>query len=84
MSETFATTDVEALANESADSIDPDETIELLQDLVQIWSPYFEEEEAAEFVDTSPPPVGLSSSVVTHPYPTPWLRATSISPRRWR
>ena len=44
------TTDVESLANEIADSIDHDETIELLQDLVQIRSPYFEEAEAAEFV----------------------------------
>lgn len=49
MSET-STTDVETLANEIAESIDFDETIELLQELVQIESPYFEEEEAAEFV----------------------------------
>ncbi|MEF8757136.1 MAG: M20/M25/M40 family metallo-hydrolase, partial [Halobacteriales archaeon] len=52
MSETSTTSaaDLESLANEIADSIDADETIELLQDLVQIKSPYFEEEEAAEFV----------------------------------
>ncbi|WP_265108398.1 M20 family metallopeptidase [Halosolutus halophilus] len=33
-----------------ADEIDADETIELLQDLVRIRSPYFEEEEIVEFV----------------------------------
>jgi succinyl-diaminopimelate desuccinylase len=38
------------MASDVADSIDPDETIAVLQDLVRIRSPYFEEEEAAAFV----------------------------------
>ena len=38
------------MASDVADSIDFDETIELLQDLVQIESPYFEEVKAAAFV----------------------------------
>lgn len=38
------------MASDVADSIDPDETIELVQDLVRIRSPYFEKEEAAAFV----------------------------------
>jgi len=38
------------MASDVADSIDFDETIALLQDLVRIRSPYFEEAEAATFV----------------------------------
>ena len=38
------------MASDVADSIDPDETIALLQDLVRIRSPYFDEAEAAAFV----------------------------------
>lgn len=45
-----STTTDGATIDEIADSIDHDETVSLLQELVRIRSPYFEEAEITEFV----------------------------------
>ncbi|MGM0397497.1 MAG: M20 family metallopeptidase [Halobacteriota archaeon] len=50
MTEELPSSDVDSLADRIAASIEYDETIDLLQDLVRIPSPYFEEREAVEFV----------------------------------
>lgn len=50
MTETTDAGNVDALAERIASSIDAEATIELLQDLVRIRSPYFEEDEAVEYV----------------------------------
>ncbi|KAB1193371.1 M20/M25/M40 family metallo-hydrolase [Haloferax sp. MBLA0076] len=50
MTEELDTSGEDGRVSGDAPRVDPDETIDLLQDLVQIPSPYFEEDEIAEFV----------------------------------